>query len=394
MTDPRDRPLNIGVTCYPTFGGSGIVATEIAAALARRGHRVHVISYDMPVRLEQPAQNLFFHAVEVLDYPLFHHSQYVLALASRLVDVTRWESLDLWHVHYAVPHATSAYLAKQVIGDAAPKIVTTLHGTDITIVGSDPSYLPITRFSVLASDHITVPSASLREASYARLDLPRERPIEVIPNFVDTDRFAPPARRDPSLLRSLFHRSGAVGDELTHAARVLVHVSNFRPVKRVLDVVEVFARVAAQTCAVLILVGDGPDRAAAEARVRGLGLAHRVTFVGKQDTFVPWLQQADVFLLPSETESFGLAALEALACGVPVVASDVGGLPELVPDGEVGFLRPVGDVEGMAACALRLLDDDALHERMRRAARARAEAHFRMEPTVARYEASYRRALA
>lgn len=387
------RPLNIGITCYPTFGGSGIIATEIGAELARRGHRVHVISYDMPVRLDRGAENLFFHEVEVREYPLFQHSPYVLALASRLVDVTRWEQLDLLHVHYAIPHATSAFLAQQVLGAEAPKIVTTLHGTDITLVGGDPSFLPITRFSVMKSDLVTVPSDFLREASYDKLDLPRSMPIEVIPNFVDTVRFAPPEQRDRTRLRPLFFRSGAVGEELGSAARVLLHVSNFRPVKRVLDVIAVFARVVQQTPAVLVLVGDGPDRAAAEAKVRELGLIDRVSFLGKQENFLEWMRHADVFLLPSETESFGLAALEALSCGVPVVASHVGGLPEVVTSGEVGFLHPVGDVDAMAASVLQLLADDALYARMSATARSHAVARWRTGPMVDRYEAEYRRLL-
>ncbi|GMV39070.1 MAG: N-acetyl-alpha-D-glucosaminyl L-malate synthase BshA [Myxococcales bacterium] len=381
------RPLNIGVTCYPTFGGSGIIATEIAAELARRGHRVHVISYDLPVRLDRTADNVFFHEVEVREYPLFQHTPYVIALASRLVDVTRWERLDLLHVHYAVPHATSAFLAQQVLGDEAPKLVTTLHGTDITLVGGDPSYLPITRFSVMRSDLVTAPSEFLREASYERLELPRSTPIDVIPNFVDTDRYAPPVSRDPHRLRQLFRCSAGL-----EGARVLLHVSNFRPVKRVLDVVAVFAQVARARPCVLLLVGDGPDRAAAEARVRELGLADRVSFVGKQESFVAWMQQSDVFLLPSETESFGLAALEAMSCGVPVVGSHTGGLTEVVtPD--VGFLHPVGDVEAMAASVVRLLDDADLHERMGGAARRAAVARWRMGPMVDRYEEAYRRLL-
>lgn len=387
------EPLNVGIICYPTYGGSGIIATEIGAALAARGHRVHVVSYDVPARWEARAANLFFHAVEVRDYPLFPHAQYALALASRLVDVARWERLDLLHVHYAVPHATSAYLARQVLGPGAPKVITTLHGTDITLVGSDPTYLPITRFSILASDLVTAPSEYLRAASRERLDLPAEAPIEVIPNFVDTARFAPAARRDRARLCPLFSRAGAAAQALCDASRVLVHISNFRALKRVGDVVEVFARVAAQTPAVLVMVGDGPDRVAAEARVRERGLAERVTFVGKQENFVDWLPHADAFLLPSETESFGLAALEALSCGVPVVASAVGGLPEVVADGECGFLHPVGAVADMAASVLRLFTDGALHARLAAAARARALARFRMEPAIDRYEAAYRRVL-
>jgi N-acetyl-alpha-D-glucosaminyl L-malate synthase BshA len=388
------EPLHIGVVCYPTFGGSGVIATEVGAALARRGHRVHVISYDVPARFEAHAANLFFHAVDVRDYPLFPQPQYAIALASRLVDVARWERLDLLHVHYAVPHATSAWLACQVLGaGAAPRVVTTLHGTDITLVGSDPSYLPVTRFSILRSDLVTAPSEFLRDASRARLDLPPEHPIEVIPNFVDTDRYAPAPTRDRGRLCPLFSRAGGAAEALCREARVLVHISNFRPVKRTPDVVAVFARVAAATPTVLLMIGDGPERAHAEARARALGVADRVSFVGKQERFAEWLPHADLFLLPSDTESFGLAALEALACGVPVIASRVGGLPEVVEDGVCGFLHPPGAVAEMAQSALRLLADHALHARMAAAARARAMDHFRLEPAVDRYEAAYRRVL-
>jgi len=370
-------PLRIAITCYPTFGGSGVIATEIGRTLARRGHRVHFISYDVPARLEHFEDNVVFHEVSVRDYPVLNEVPYPLALASKMVEVSRFEGLDLLHVHYAVPHATSAYLARQILhaaGDAAPRIITTLHGTDTTLVGSDPSLLPITRFSVIESDGVTVPSAFLREATYTELRVPRTVPIEVIPNFVDTDRFCPT-------------------DE-PHPLRV-IHVSNFRPVKRVDDVVRVFAEVhRAVPTATLVLVGDGPERFRIEGMVREAGLASQVTFLGKQGTFLEVLQRSDVFLLPSETESFGLAALEALACGVPVVASDVGGVPEVVAAGELGFLAPVGDVAAMAAATIRLLTDRALHAEMSRAARARALERWREAPMVDRYEDYYRRVLA
>jgi N-acetyl-alpha-D-glucosaminyl L-malate synthase BshA len=368
--------LRIGITCYPTFGGSGIVATEIGVALARRGYQVHFICSRLPSRLGELRENVELHEVASPSYPLFD-SPYALALASKMVEVSRSASLDVLHVHYAIPHATSAFLATQILGKDAPRVITTLHGTDITLVGSDPSFLPITRFSISRSDGVTVPSRALRESTYALLGVERSKPIEVIPNFVDTELFTP----DP-------HRS-------TEGRRpfVLVHNSNFRPVKRVEDVVRVFAAVKRELPCTLVLIGDGPDRPRMEERVRQLGLEGSVRFLGEQLTFIEHLQRADVFLLPSELESFGLAALEALSCGVPVVASRIGGLPEVVSDGETGFLHPVGDIEAMAQSVLRLLRDPALHSRMSRAARASAEASWPIEPIVARYETYYRQVL-
>jgi N-acetyl-alpha-D-glucosaminyl L-malate synthase BshA len=382
------RPLRVGIVCYPTFGGSGVVATEVGLALAARGCRVHVLSYEVPSRLDHFVENVVFHEVTTPSYPLLEHSPYTLALASKIVEVTRYEGLDVLHVHYAVPHATSAYLARQILGRDAPRIVTTLHGTDITLVGSDPSFLPITRFSILASDGVTTPSAYLRDATHDLLDVPPSTGIEVIPNFVDTARFAPTPRRTLAEVHPL---PAAAGD-----AAVLTHVSNFRPLKRVDDVIRVFAEVhrRAGRPVVLLLVGDGPERSRAEALVRQLGLGASVAFLGKMLSFVEILQASDVFLLPSESESFGLAALEALSCGVPVVASHVGGLPEVVTDGEVGYLAPVGDVATMADRVLRLLGDRTLHRRLSDAARARAVAHYQITPAVDRYQAFYDRVLA
>jgi N-acetyl-alpha-D-glucosaminyl L-malate synthase BshA len=338
-----------------------------------------VFSDERPGRLGPDGDSLRFHLVTPPAYPQLPHSLYTLALASKIVEVARAGGLDLVHAHYALPHAASAELARQVLaadgGGAALRVVTTLHGTDITLVGSDPSYLPLTRFSILASDAVTVPSRWLAEATRRMLDLPATFPIDVVPNFVDVDRFRPRAR------------TGA-----TPADRppVLVHVSNFRPLKRVGDVVAVFARVRAAGPARLRLVGDGPDRAAAVAELARLGLAADVDLLGEQVDLPSALADAEVFLLPSESESFGLAALEALACGVPVVASDVGGLPEVIADGEVGFLHRVGDVAGMAASARRLLGDPLLRGRMAAAARARAEALFRPEPAIDGYLRVYR----
>jgi L-malate glycosyltransferase len=386
--------LRVGIVCFPTFGGSGVVATEVGIALARRGHRVHVLSYEVPSHLDHFVENLTFHEVEMREYPLFNHSPYTLALASKIVEVSRYEGLDVLHVHYAVPHATSAYLARQILGPEAPRIVTTLHGTDITLVGSDPSFLPITRFSIMESDGVTTPSAYLKQATYARLDVPESLPIQVIPNFIDTTRFAPAAagaRRPLGELCPVLER--AVADSGGQPPAVLIHVSNFRPLKRLDDVIRIFAEVRKVRPAVLLLVGDGPERSRAEALVRQLGLGGQVAFVGKLLSFVELLQASDVFLLPSETESFGLAALEAMSCGVPVVASDVGGIPEVIVEGQTGFLAPVGDVATMSARVLGILSDPASQRRLSSAARQRALTHYRTDPVIDAYEEQYDRVL-
>jgi N-acetyl-alpha-D-glucosaminyl L-malate synthase BshA len=388
--------LHIGITCYPTFGGSGIIATEIGLGLAERGHRVHFIAYDVPSRLDRFVENVFFHEVEIRDYPLFGHSPYPLALASKMVEVSTYATLDLLHVHYAIPHATSAYLARQILGSRSPRIITTLHGTDITLVGSDPSFLPITRFSIEQSDGLTAPSRYLRRATYENLAVSPEVPIEVIPNFVDTDKYRPLAHKRKGELRHLFDRVDRIEadwEDPAAAPPILIHNSNFRPLKRVDDVVRILAEVRHTVPALLILVGDGPERSRVESLVRELGLTGVVCFLGKQLNFLEVLQNSDVFLLPSETESFGLAALEALACGVPVVASRVGGVPEVVAEGETGFLCEVGDVRGMAAAVLRLVREPTVRTRMAETARARVEAEWRREPMVTRYEEYYRKIL-
>jgi N-acetyl-alpha-D-glucosaminyl L-malate synthase BshA len=374
-----DRPLRIGVACFSTFGGSGVVASEVALSLAARGHHVHVFSDGRPGRLGEDSERLRFHPVAPRSYPQLKDSPYALALASAIACVSQRQRLDVVHAHYAIPHAISAYLARQALMPDAPALVTTLHGTDITLVGGDPSFLPLTRFSITASNAVTTPSAWLREETYGKLDVPRTVAIEVIPNFVDTDRFAPAPRERPA-----------------GAPFTLVHVSNFRPLKRVEDVIRIFREARRRLPGIplrLRLAGDGPDRARVEALVGELNLGAEVEFLGEQVDLPAVLRDSDVFLLPSETESFGLAALEAMACGVPVVASRVAGIPEVVTDGETGLLAPVGDVAAMAAGVARLARDRATRTQFSRAARARVEAHFQPEPAVSRYEALYRRLL-
>lgn len=381
-------PLKIGITCYSTFGGSGVIATEIGMEMARRGHRVHFICLDVPRRLDRFMENVYFHEVVLHDYPLFPYPPYALGLASKMVEVCTYEELDVLHVHYAVPHATSAYLTAKMLAEKAPRVITTLHGTDITLVGYERSYLPITRFSIIESDGVTAPSQYLRLATYDKLNVPSSMPIEVIPNFVDTDRFKP-AARDELAKPQIAVR----GKPCKPGEHTLVHVSNFRPVKRIQDVVRIFDIVNKQISSYLIFVGDGPERSPAETLVRDLGLSDRVCFLGKQESFVEVLQRADVFLLPSETESFGLAALEAQSCGVPVVASNVHGIPEVIVNGETGFLSDVGDVAEMAENALRILRDKALYRRMREAARDRAVRLFNRETMGDKYEEYYYKVL-
>ena len=375
--------LNLAITCFPTFGGSGMVATEIGLAMAERGHRVHFIARDLPVRLHGMTRKVLFHEVTESDYPVLAQSgTYALALASKMIEVASYEHLDILHVHYAVPHATAAWMAREVLGDKAPRIVTTLHGTDTTLVGTDPTYLPITRFSILRSDAVTTPSEFLRRATWDGFGIPESFPIDVIPNFVDTERYAPV--RDRAHLQQLF-------PGLTEHEPVLVHVSNFRPVKRIGDVVSVFAEVQRRRPCRLVMIGDGPERSPAERRIRELGLEERAAFLGKQESFVELLAAADVFLLPSEQESFGLAALEALSCGVPVVASNIGGIPEQVEHGTTGYLAPMGDVEAMAGHVLDLVRDPEHWRLFSRRARESVLRRFQLGPAIDRYEALYRR---
>lgn len=370
--------MNVGIICYASIGGSGIIATELGKALASRGHRVHILSGDMPFRLGDYQPGLTFHRVEAPSYPLFREPQYLLSLANQIVQVARDEHLDIVHPHYAIPHATAAYLARQLLlarHGHAPKIVTTLHGTDITLLGSDPSFAEIVAFSIEQSDGVTAVSESL--AADTRRELRIERPIRVIPNFIDCSAYH---RTDASALRE---RLAPAGEPL------IVHVSNFRAVKRVAMAIEVFAQVRQRMPARLLMVGDGPDAPAAARLARRLGVAADVSFLGEQDSVVPLLSASDVFLLPSAQESFGLAALEAMACGVPVVASSVGGLPELVRHGRNGFLHEPDDVRGMAESIVSLAADRALWTRMSVEASAIAHEEYCDRTIVPRYEAFY-----
>ncbi|MEM7481190.1 MAG: N-acetyl-alpha-D-glucosaminyl L-malate synthase BshA [Acidobacteriota bacterium] len=371
--------MKIGISCYPTYGGSGVVATELAMALAEGGDEVHVISYAVPSRLSFLNSRLFFHEVTVPRYPLFEFPPYSLALATKMVEVARHHRLDVLHVHYAVPNAVSAVLARQIIHPQPLPVVTTLHGTDITLVGIDPSYRETTRFGIVESDAVTTVSESLRRTTLDEIHC--DLPIEVIPNFIDAQRFDPAAGRPGA------RRWAAAGE------KVMVHVSNFRPVKRVLDVLEVFRRVHERVPTRLLMIGDGPDRASAEQYCRDHGICNAITFVGNMPMVEEGLLGADLFLLTSETESFGLAVLEAMACSVPVVATRVGGVPEVVAEGETGFLCPLGDVEAMAGRCLELLQDPSRARRFGAAGRRRAVEEFGQDQVVARYRSLYERSL-
>jgi N-acetyl-alpha-D-glucosaminyl L-malate synthase BshA len=364
--------MRIGIVCYPTYGGSGAVATELGLALAVRGHDVHFISYAQPFRLHGFNERVTFHEVRIGNYPLFEHPPYSLALAVTLEEVAVRERLDVIHAHYAIPHATSAWLAREIMADKHRfGIVTTLHGTDITLVGQDPSYFSITRFSIEKSDAVTAVSDFLRDETYRAFGC-GECGITVIPNFVNLEHFHPADEAYPA-------REGE---------KVLMHISNMRPVKRLLDIVRIFAKVLEEIPARLVLVGDGPDRDAAEREAAALGVAARVRCVGKIEDVAGALRSADLYLLPSQTESFGLSALEAMATGVPVVGSRVGGLPEVVEHGVSGFLGEVGDVDGLARGAVELLRDPERWRAAAMAARTRA-ARFDVEKVVPQYEELY-----
>ncbi|HEV2214772.1 MAG TPA: N-acetyl-alpha-D-glucosaminyl L-malate synthase BshA [Terracidiphilus sp.] len=360
--------MRIGITCYPTYGGSGVVATELGIELAAAGHEVHFISYSQPFRLSGRDDGIFYHEVPVSNYPLFEFPPYDLALASRMAEVAEFYSLDLLHVHYAIPHSVSALLARQMLAARGRRLpfVTTLHGTDITLVGLDRSYLPITRYSIQESDGVTSISNYLRDKTLADFEV--TRPIAVIPNFVNCDVYQP--FRDEAARAEARKRLAQPGEAL------LIHLSNFRPVKRVVDAVQVFARIAREIPARLVLIGDGPDRSSAEWLAHDLKIHDRIHFLGKQDRVNQLLPLADLMLMPSELESFGLAALEAMACKVPSIATRVGGMPELIDDDVTGLLYPVGHVDEMAIGALALLGDRNRLEAMRDAARKAAQTRF------------------
>ncbi|MDE0102358.1 MAG: N-acetyl-alpha-D-glucosaminyl L-malate synthase BshA [Bryobacterales bacterium] len=375
-----ERPLTIAVICHPTLGGSGVVATDLGLALARRGHSIHVVSHRRPVRISATHPRFRFHEVPVTRYPLFTYPPYTLALATKLATLCRTKPIDVLHAHYAIPHAVSALLCRQMLGDSAPKIVTTLHGTDITLLGLDDSFYEITRFSLLQSDGLTAVSTFLARETEELFRLNSE--VRTIHNFIDLERFSP-ARREPAI-RSRY----VCGDEA-----LVGHLSNFRWVKRTTDVVRIFHRIVQHRPACLLMIGDGPDMEAVKLVAEELGVSSRVAFLGAEQDAAELLPQLDLFLLPSEQESFGLAALESMACGVPVIASTTGGLPELVTEGESGYLFPVGDVTAMGRKAAEILGDASMHRRLRTGARARAS-EFSEAGLVERYEALYREVVA
>ena len=363
--------MRVGITCYPTYGGSGIVATELGLELATRGHQVHFISYANPIRLDPDTPGIFYHEVEVSTYPLFQYPPYCLALASRMAEVAERHRLDLLHVHYAIPHSISALLAQQMTNDRRLPFITTLHGTDITLVGADRSYFPITKFSIERSDGITTISEYMRQRTLDFFGV--RNPIEVIPNFVNCLLYRP----DPEAQRK--------------GRKRILHISNFRPVKRVLDCVRAFAQVRQNVDAELVLAGDGPDRGPAEALARELDVDPYVRFLGKQDHMERLIPRMYALHLPSEMEAFGLAALEAMACGVPPVATLTGGVPDLITHGVDGFMEPVADVDAQAARLTDLLTDGALHARISAAARRTAETRFCTTLIIPRYEQYYER---
>lgn len=378
--------MNIGITCYPTYGGSGVVATELGKSLAERGHHVHFITYALPMRLTggghddaRYLDNIFYHEVEMSSYPLFEFPLYSMALTSAMVEVARFEKLDILHAHYAIPHATAAVLAKQILKNDI-KIVTTLHGTDITLVGLEPSFEPLMKFSIESSDAVTAVSKFLRDETVGNYDVEKE--IEVIPNFIDTESFRPLNSKNSKRLLA------------PNGEKLLVHTSNFRDVKRVKDAIRALKIILDRGIkAKLLLIGDGPDRSECQALARELGIWQQTRFLGKQSELASVLSASDVFLMPSGNESFGLSALEAMACAVPVISSDVGGLPELNIDGKTGYVVPVGDVAALADRSIELLTDRALHARMAKAAHRRATEEFAKERIVPMYEAVYERVL-
>jgi L-malate glycosyltransferase len=369
--------MKIAIVCYPTHGGSGVLATELGLGLAQRGHQIHFISYSAPFRLRGYYENVFYHEVDVSAYPLFKYPPYDLSLATKIVEVAQEHSLDIVHAHYAIPHAISAYLAREMMGSSRLKIITTLHGTDITLVGKDETFFSAVKFGIEKSDGVTAVSRYLAQRTHSEFKM--DKPIEVIYNFVDTQRFAPGGK---NCIKKNFAPAGEA---------VLMHTSNFRGVKRLTDTVEILARVREKMPAKLILVGEGPDRTASHELAHRLGVHDHVVYLGTQDYIENLLGCADLFLLPSSEESFGLAALEAMSCGTPVIASEVGGLPEVVSHGQDGLLFAVGDTQAMAGGALQLLQDSARFTAFKIAARAKAVEKFDVDTIVPVYEAYYKK---
>lgn len=372
--------MKIGIVCYPTYGGSGVVATELGKALADKGHEVHFITYKQPFRIDFFSSNMFYHEVNISDYPLFDYAPYETVLTSKLVDVTKHEGLDLLHVHYAIPHASAAYLAKQILkrqGIHIP-VITTLHGTDITLVGRDATYEPVVTFSIDQSDGVTAVSEDLKKETYKHFDIHRD--IEVIPNFIDFSRFSKTDKEH-------FRKAIAPGGE-----KLLIHVSNFRKVKRVRDVIKIFKKVQDQIPSQLLMVGDGPDRTHVEQLCRELGVCNNIRFLGRQDAVEELLAVSDLFIMPSGSESFGLAALEAMACQVPVITSNAGGIPEINIQGVTGYLSDVGDVDDMAKNAIHILSDDKRLEEFRKNAFEQAK-RFSLENILPMYESYYEKVI-
>jgi len=372
--------MKIGIVCYPTFGGSGVVATELGKALANEGHQIHFITYSQPARLDFFSENLFYHEVAVRDYPLFDYAPYESALASKLVDVVRFEQLELLHVHYAIPHASAAFMAKQILATYGINIpfVTTLHGTDITLVGKDATYKPVVTFSINQSDGVTTVSEDLKEDTYKHFDIHKQ--IKVIPNFIDFSRFS---------LQPKDHFKKAIAP---NNERILIHTSNFRKVKRTQDVIRMFHKVQSVLPSKLLMVGDGPERTANEQLCRELQIGDHVRFLGKQDAIEEILSVSDLFVMPSASESFGLAALEAMACKVPVISTNTGGLPELNVDGYCGYMSAVGDVDDMAKNAIRILERDETLAQFKENALSRAK-EFDLKRILPLYIAHYNEVL-
>jgi N-acetyl-alpha-D-glucosaminyl L-malate synthase BshA len=383
--------MKIGITCYPTYGGSGVVATELGIELSKRGHEVHFISYSVPMRLKSFSENVFFHKVEMANYPVFDFPLYSIALASKIVEIAKYNGLDLVHAHYAIPHATSAYLAREIIAEeqlngknngSELKIITTLHGTDITLVGLEISFLPTMKFSIQKSDGVTAVSSFLKVKTMSQYEITKD--IEVIPNFVDIERYKRIKNHETGCLKERFSKNGE---------KILIHTSNFRPLKRVDDCIRVFSEVRKKIPSKLLLIGDGPERSNCEYLAKELGIYEDVTFYGNQESLVEILSVGDLFLMPSQSESFGLSALEAMACGVPVVSSNAGGLPELNLHGETGYLAEIGDINKMAEYAVELLGNKNKYRIFAQNARDRSVNLFSTEKIVPVYEQYYKKVL-